>query len=527
MKKLLLILALLLSSSPLYAQDYYVCDTGDDNNLGLSESTPFRSYEKAMSIFATISGGDSVLLCRGGQFPITKGKGVNNLNCSVEAPCTLSDYGDATKAKPSIISSDSTAALKFYGNINPAKNGGGYVIKNLNLLSTTGTGNGVFLYVGVHDMLLENLHIQGFRLGVQLAGTNIHKITLKNSTVINNVGQGVLGGCTDCLYENNYFQNNGATVYHHNIYLSSGSDETSITKNMVVRGNTLYQSALDDEGKCGGVSLVAHGRFEGLTIENNLIKEDVGAVKGTCYGISVDPGYGYDEYFKDVVIRGNTLLNVGGNAIGCASCDGALIENNTIIDEGSVLVHGISVPVRKEDTVKSKNITIRNNKILLTKNWNETSGVRVGGFYPMTVEGNVAYLADYDLAECVRASDASIDIDTTSNTCNKTVTSENLAELIGEIGGLPDVVGPPIVIEPDDPVEPPTSVEPWPYSTTKAQIMGLATQLENLMNNANNTVANDCGDTAAVLRSIADLLGKNAEVVNELNVIKQLVKDTD
>ncbi|WP_415009072.1 hypothetical protein [Cycloclasticus pugetii] len=409
---------------------YYVCDTGNDENTGLSESSPFRSYEKAISMFATISGGDSVLLCRGGQFPITKGKGVNNLNCSVEAPCTLSDYGDATKAKPSIISSDSTAALKFYGNINPAKNGGGYVIKNLNLLSTTGTGKGIFLYVGVHDMLLDNLHIQGFRLGVQLAGTNIHKITLKNSTVINSVGQGVLGGCTDCLYENNYFQNNGANVYHHNIYLSSGSDENSITKNMVVRGNTLYQSALDDEGKCGGVSLVAHGRFEGLTIENNLIKEDVGAVKGTCYGISVDPGYAYDEYFKDVVIRGNTLLNVGGNAIGCASCDGALIENNTIIDEGSVLVHGISVPVRTEDTVKSKNITIRNNKILLTKNWNQTSGVRVGGFHPMSVENNDIYLADYPLSECVRGTDKNIDVDDTLNTCNKTVSASNIKGLV-------------------------------------------------------------------------------------------------
>ena len=421
-----------LNSNPPAAggKTYYVCDTGDDNNLGLSESTPFRSYEKAMSTFATIAGGDSVLLCRGGQFPITTGKGINNLNCSVDAPCTLGDYGDSAKAKPSIISSDSTAALKFYGNVNPAKNGGGYVIKNLNLLSTSGTGNGVFLYVGVHDMLLENLHIQGFRLGVQLAGSTINSITLKNSVIMNNVGQGVLGGCTDCLYENNYFQNNGATVYHHNIYLSSGSDENSVTKNMVVRGNTLYQSALDDEGKCGGVSLVAHGRFEGLTIENNLIKEDVGAVKGTCYGISVDPGYGYDEYFKDVVIRGNTLLNLGGNAIGCASCDGALIENNTIIDEGSVLVHGISVPVRTEDTVKSKNITIRNNKILLTKNWNETSGVRVGGFYPMSAENNTVYLADYPLSECIRGSDKNLNVDGSSNNCKKTVSPSTLESLV-------------------------------------------------------------------------------------------------
>ena len=522
MKKILLILALLLSSSPLYAQDYYVCDTGDDTNDGLTINSPFQSYEKAMSIFATISGGDSVLLCRGGQFPITTAKKTSNQNCSVSSVCTLGDYGDKQADKPKIIAQDGMSPLSFYGPGNKPITSG-YIIKNISLLSTANSGVGVFIYDRVSNLMLDNLHIQGFGIGLQIAAKDVDTVTLKNSVIINNASQGTLGACSNCLFEGNYFESNGSGTRDHNIYLGSIG---GIVENMVVRGNTLYKSSMKD-GKCDGVSLVAHGKFEGLTIENNLVKENAGNVNQTCYGISVDPGYAYDEYFKNVVIRGNTLLNLGGNAIGCASCDGALIENNTIIDEGSVLVHGISVPVRTEDTVKSKNITIRNNKILLTKNWNETSGVRVGGFYPMTVDGNVAYLADYDLAECVRASDASIDIDTTSNTCNKTVTPDNLAELIDEIGGLPDVVGPPIVIEPDDPVEPPTSVEPWPYSTTKAQITGLATQLENLMNNANNTVANDCGDTAAVLRSIADLLGKNAEVVNELDIIKQLVKDTD
>ena len=405
---------------------YYVCDTGNDENTGLSESSPFRSYEKAMSMFATISGGDSVLFCRGGQFPITKGKNVNNLNCSVEAPCTLSDYGDQEKEKPLITTSNGANVLSFYGNIDESRSGGGYVIKNLNLLSTSGAGNGVFLYIGVHHMILENLHIQGFKIGMQIAGSTTNYITLKDSVVINNKQQGLLGGCTNCLFEDNHFENNGFGVFDHNIYLNSTD---GIVKNITVRGNTLYKSSMVD-GKCGGVSLVVHGKFEGIMIENNLVKEDVGAVKGTCYGISVDPGYKSEEYFKDVVIRGNTLLNVGGNAIGCASCDGALIENNTIIDEGSVLVHGISVPVRTEDTVKSKNITIRNNKILLTKNWNPTSGVRIGGFHPMSAENNDIFLADYPLSECVRGTDKNIDVDDTLNTCNKTVSSSNIKGLV-------------------------------------------------------------------------------------------------
>jgi hypothetical protein len=424
-----------LNSNPPAAggKTYYVCDTGNDENTGMSESSPFRSYEKAMATFATITGGDSVLLCRGGQFPITKGKGINNLKCSIGAPCTLGDYGDKSKDKPLIISSDTTSALKFYGNIDSAKSGGGYVIKNLNLLSTTGAGKGVFLYIGVHHMLLENLHIQGFSLGMQIAGSTTNFIKLKDSVIINSKQQGVLGGCTNCLYENNHFENNGSGMLDHNIYLSSTD---GIVSNMTVRGNTLYKSSMVD-GKCGGVSLVVHGKFEGITIENNLIKEDVGAAKGACYGISVDPGYAYEEYFKDVVIRGNTLLNVGGNAIGCASCDGALIENNTIIDEGSVLVNGIAVPVRTEDTVKSKNVVIRNNKVLLTKNWNGTTGVRVGGLHPMTAKNNDVYLPDYPLSECVRGEDKNIDIDDSSNTCQKTVSPSTLKSLVQTLLNTP------------------------------------------------------------------------------------------
>jgi hypothetical protein len=416
-----------LNSNPPAAggKTYYVCNTGNDENTGLSESSPFRSYEKAMSMFATISGGDSVLFCRGGQFPVSKAKAINNMSCSISSPCILGDYGDSTADKPLITVSDASKPIWFADGGTKTPDAG-YIVKNLSLVSTTGQAPGVFLYRGVNNILLDNLHIQGFKLGIQIADSSVHTVTLSNSVILNSVGQGILGACNDCIIENNHFENNGKNLFHHNIYLSSND---GIAKNVTVRGNTLYKAAMQD-GKCSGVSLVAHGKFEGITIENNLIKEDIGAVKGGCYGISVDPGYGYEEYFKDVVIRGNTLLNVGGNAIGCASCDGALIENNTIIDEGSVLVHGISVPVRTEDSVKSKNITIRNNKILLTKNWNQTSGVRVGGLHPMTAENNTVYLADYPLSVCVRGSEKNLDVDDSSNTCKKTVSPTTLQSLV-------------------------------------------------------------------------------------------------
>ena len=463
--KLLFTLSLLiLASTSLHAKDYYVCPTGDDANNGLSEATPFASYEKGINTFATVAGGDSVLFCRGGQFPVTKGRAINNGSCSISSPCTLGDYGNPAADKPLFTVSDATIPIWFADGGTKTPDAG-YVVKNLALVSTTGTSVGVFLYRGVNNILLDNLHIQGFKLGIQIADASVHNVTLKNSAILKSVGQGILGACNNCVIENNYFENNGTSKFHHNIYLSSND---GVAKNVLVKGNTLYKSAMV-EGKCGGVSLVAHGKFENLTIENNLIKEDVGAVKDTCYGISVDPGYGYEEYFKNVIIRGNTLLNVGGNAIGCASCDGALIENNLIIDEGSVLVHGISVPVRTEDAVKSKNITIRNNRILLTKNWNPTSGVRVGGSYPMIAESNDVYLADYPLSECVSGSEKNVDVNDSLNSCKKTVSASTLEKLVQELlGGLSEET--PVEETPveETPVEE-TPVEETPVEETPVE----------------------------------------------------------
>jgi hypothetical protein len=126
------------------------------------------------------------------------------------------------------------------------------------------------------------------------------------------------------------------------------------------------------------VSLVVHGLFKDLTIDGNTIKEDVGKVTGYCWGISVDPGYPKkEEAFYNVLIQNNTLINVGNVAIGCASCEGVKIIDNAIIDEGNNLKYGISVPVRQEDNVKSKDVVIRNNKIVYANA--DAFGIRLSG----------------------------------------------------------------------------------------------------------------------------------------------------
>ncbi len=422
----------LAASSAVSAQNYYFCDDGNDDNDGLSESSPFKTFDKARQMFEALDGGDSVLLCRGGVFPASGGNGPNsieNFKCSAEEgkQCTMSDYGDSGLRRP-LIQVSGGHGLNFEDGGAPNADGG-YVISNLMflLVEANGVDAGIRFYNDVNDVVLDNLHIEGFTLGIQTAGANQYpepgadeeqnRITLKNSVIINNKSQGWLGGCDDCIIENNHFENNGfaSAILDHNIYLASSGGKT--VDNMIVRGNTLYKSTHVD-GKCQGVSLVAHGEFDGLIIENNLIKEDVGAVSQTCWGISVDPGYAKEETFRNIVIRNNQLLNVGNVGIGCASCDGAVIEDNVMIDQASVLTHGVKVPVRTEDALKSKNVTIKNNNIVLSHDG--AVGVTVDGLNPFVVMQNtISQPSTTDTSTCIAKSDANANTDTSSNICNR------------------------------------------------------------------------------------------------------------
>jgi hypothetical protein len=420
-------------SNTLFAETYYVCNVGgNDGNNGTSIATPFETFDKAREKFETMNGGDSVLLCRGGVFPTGAGQGaksIDNYSCSAELgkQCTMSDYGDPTLRRP-LIQVSNGYGLNFEDG-GPPNADGGYIISNLILMLVEAEGftAGIRFYNDVNDVVLDNLHIEGFSIGVTSAGANPlpqpgadreqNRITLRNSVIINNESQGWLGGCDDCVIENNYFENNGfaRARLDHNIYLASSADLA--VNNMIVRGNTLYKSTHID-GQCQGVSLVAHGEFDGLVIEDNLIKEDVGAVTHFCWGISVDPGYVKEETFKNIIIRNNRLMNVGNVGIGCASCDGVLIEGNVLIDQASVLTHGVRVPVRAEDSLKSKNVTIRGNDIILSHEG--AVGVTVGGVNPFIVSQNmISQPTTTNADSCFIKTDANANTDTTNNTCNR------------------------------------------------------------------------------------------------------------
>jgi len=413
-----------LKSKPSAAggRSYYVCDTGDDNNDGKSEATPFRTYEKGLSQFNQLLGGESVLFCRGGEFVSEVKKSLFNQNCSASAVCTIGAYGEIAEGldnRPILLITNATAAINFFEGGSPDVDGG-YFVKDLILMSDETTLFGVHLTNDVDDVTLDNLHIQGFDIGVYSSGAglttdpNINRINdnlkLINSTIIDNPGQGWLGACKNCLIENNHFTNNGfgKAVFNHNIYISGK------TTNLTIRGNTLYKSAFIN-GKCQGVSLVGHGKLSNLLIEKNLIKEDEGAATSGCWGIAIDTGYNSEEVFTDLVIRNNTVMNVGGQAIGCSSCVNVQIEGNTVLDPAGLLYEAIRVPNRAEDSVKSKNVLIANNEVVL--GGLQSAGIRVEGEHPFEVVNNKVSQIEGSTGICIKKSGANKAIETSTNQC--------------------------------------------------------------------------------------------------------------
>jgi len=374
---------------------YFVCDTGSDENDGLSLSTPWLTFAKAMGNFKYLKPGESINFCRGGVFYVDSAPWLSNYNCTAENRCRVGDYyADVNNAsagleRPKIISNNGAGLFSFQDGGN-ADQDGGYLVENLILESAVVSGGvGINLFNDVDDLTIRNVKVDGFKIGIYAAGVNTlnpgsnkhnERFIFEYNQVINNSGQGWLGACSDCEIRGNLFENNGyaKAIYDHNFYFSA-SDST----NIIIADNILRKSTFID-GACQGVSFVMHGVAKNITIENNLIEEDAGKALPHCYGIAIDPGYAYEESFEHLIIRGNTIKNVGGLGIGCASCVDVLIENNTIINENDQFFSGVRVPNRTENTLKSSGIVVQNNEVIVSS---ATSTQQVG-FYIKPVDEN-------------------------------------------------------------------------------------------------------------------------------------------
>ena len=375
------------------------CIAGNDDATGTSPATPWKTIEKARLAFAGLSAGDTIALCRGGAFTLI-GHDWENPRCTAENPCTVTDYApdwETSCTDRAIVTCPAAGTAFSFTDSGNADHEEGYVISNLDVRGTDGTGTGFFFFNDIDDVILSNLIISRFDIGVLIQGSNLpnpgsnarnERITLKNSQILDNASQGFEGSCDDCVIQNNIFENNGYRdiAYYHNLYWDGAVE----SKGGRISGNILSRSSVVGN-TCQGVSLIVHGKHQSLMIERNVVYEEVGMASQACWGIAVDTAYESPEGFPGLVIRGNIIKNMGNIGIGVNACTDCLIEGNQILQENSFTTTAIAVPDRNrgtEDTAMNR-VTVRNNFIRLSSPTNRTAIVLGGEGAGHTSSGNV------------------------------------------------------------------------------------------------------------------------------------------
>ena len=378
------------------------CLPGNNANPG-TRAAPKRDL--AGVLVNALPAGAELLFARGGVWTNFNAF-LDNRNATVAAPLVFASYTPAwatsISAAPEIRSS--TIAFNIGGSYGNTISDGGYTIRGFKL-NGAGTGNTAFFVSSTtRGILVEDNEITGFTLGfnVQNVGPDGNQgLVVRNNNIHHNSGMGFLGEAYGLVIEGNNFANNNfsGSSFNHAIYIGGRGT------NGIIRNNTLTNNSVVN-GICTGGNMTIHGQWDGFLIEGNTITQD--AAVGGCYGVSVTPGYASAEFFRNFVVRNNTVVNVGG----CALCFGAaispLVENNLLINRnnswmsGVVLAANVTAPGVGGDDIDSGAV-IRNNTVCFVYPRPESQQVATANAGQVTVSGTVYRTgADATTGPCAR-----------------------------------------------------------------------------------------------------------------------------
>lgn len=332
------------------------CVAGDNSNAG-TEAAPKRDFS-GMDL-SSLSPGTTLLFRRGGAWNIARVT-IENNHTSLEKPLTFDAYG--TGPVP-VFRSSKGPAFQLGGGWGNATRDGGYIFRNLKLDGLGGTTDdhwGFWMVQNLRDVVIDNVEITGFAIGIHASDGKPHGISglkIINSSISRNRSMGFLGKISDSLFESNVFEANNfsGSGRDHAIYLSGGN-------NNVVRANRLLRNSVAG-GRCTGGNFTIHGIADGLLIENNLVEQDTASFG--CYPFSITAGYDYAESFRNVVMRGNTVINGGICAFCVNSAPGIVIENNVIHAPGHWFQGAIMAEANNRTDTPSTGAVIRNNTLCL------------------------------------------------------------------------------------------------------------------------------------------------------------------
>ncbi len=330
------------------------CVPGSNANAGTSAAAPRQN----------LSGFDVNALAAGSQLRFARGGAwtnfnlqLRNLNATPTQPLVLDSYLPAWGGTaPPVLQTASGNAINF-GTYSDTVVDGGYAIRNLKFDGGGTAVWGLFLMGETRNVTLENNEITGFEIAAHFQNMGVvgnTALTIRNNHIHHNREMGMLGDANNLVIEGNTIANNNfsGSGFNHGLYLGGNA------VNGIVRNNRFTNNSVVN-GVCLGGNLTVHGQWDGLLIEGNTVTQALSA--SGCWGISINDGYPSAEFFRNVVVRGNTVRNLE-----CALCirssPGIVIENNFITSNQPQLPTAIVVvPPNGSNDDPGLNPVVRNN----------------------------------------------------------------------------------------------------------------------------------------------------------------------
>lgn len=313
------------------------CVAGDNANAGTSAAAPKQDLG-GIDVNALPAGSQLLFAC-GGAWNWTNLR-LENPNATSTLPLVFDAYGSG--ARPVFFAPDIATAAIDFGEYNNTTNDGGYTIRNIKFDGMGSSAWGFFLIHNLHHVTIENTEITGFHIGIHAqtrAPYGVTNVVIRNNDISYNDGMGILGQFSDSVIEGNLFEGNNfsGSGFNHGTYLSGNADGG---RNLVLRNNRYIRNSVLD-GVCEGGNMTFHGQMDGVLIEGNVIEQDAGAPG--CWAMSITQGYDTAEWFRNFVVRDNTIINAGNTAINAQSAPGILVADNVVINTQSTPQTAISV----------------------------------------------------------------------------------------------------------------------------------------------------------------------------------------
>ncbi len=333
----------------------YFAASGVNSNPG-TEAAPKRDFSGLN--FNGLAAGTTLLLKRGDSFNVGY-VGLENPNATAAAPITFAAYGTGTA--PVWVATGGNGVE--VGRHRTGTQTGPYQFKGIKF-DGRGTSQWGFFTRGHRGLILEDVEITGFAIGIH--SQNMQRSIINDGLILRRVNinrnseMGMLGDAYNMVIEDSLFEANNfsGSNFNHGIYLGGYG------QNGVIRNTRFIRNSVSN-GRCLGGNLTVHGQWDGLVIEGNTIEQD--AAEGSCYGLVVTGGYTSQEWFRNVVLSRNTVVNVGGCAICLNTTENALVENNKLINLNPTWMSGIVRTGAGGDANHADDVggVIRNNVVCL------------------------------------------------------------------------------------------------------------------------------------------------------------------